>query len=74
MKFIFELIIAIIIVFFLWNILKRMFFSSFYKFPRNESQQNATTQSQKNNINSKINWDAETVEYEEIKENNETKK
>lgn len=74
MKFIFELIITIIIVFFLWNILKRMFFSSFYKFPRNENQQNATTQSQKKNINSKINWDAETVEYEEIKENNETKK
>lgn len=74
MKFIFEVIIAIIIFFFLWNILKRLFFSTFYKFPKNDNQHNPTKQSQKKNINSKINWDAETVEFEEIKENNETKK
>lgn len=74
MKYIFELILATIVIFFLWNILKRMFFSAFYKFPKNNNQQNTKTQSKNKNLDSRINWDAETVEYEEIKENKETKK
>lgn len=74
MKYIFELILATIVIFFLWNILKRMFFSAFYKFPKNDNQQNTKTQSKNKNLDSRINWDAETVEYEEIKENKETKK
>ena len=73
MKFIFELILATIIVFFIWNILKRIFLNKFYKkFPQNPL--NKETPKKENKINQKVNWDAETVEYEEIKENNETKK
>lgn len=73
MKYIFELIIATIVIFFLWNILKRMFFSTFYKFPNKEQQLKTSTQTKNKNLDSKINWDAETVEYEEIKENKDSK-
>lgn len=71
MKYIFEFILATIIIFFVWNILKRLFFNAFYKDfpnlnPRNQ-QQNEQTNSKKM-PNQKIKWDAETVDYEEIKE------
>lgn len=74
MKYILEIILATIIIFFLWNILKRMFFSSFYKFPKPNQEGDVKTQKTKKNLDSKLNWDAETVDYEEVKENNETKK
>lgn len=73
MKYILELIIATVVIFFLWNILKRLFFASFYKFPKQDQQQNTTTQRKSKNLDSKINWDAETVEYEEIKDNKDSK-
>ena len=74
MKYIFDLILATVIIFFLWNILKRLFFSAFYKFPKQEDEGKTSAQKMKKNLDSKINWDAETVDYEEIKENNETRK
>ncbi|MGV8914492.1 MAG: hypothetical protein ACOH1X_03490 [Kaistella sp.] len=74
MKFIFEIIIATIIIFFLWNMLKRLFFTTLFKFPTREPENRTTTQKTKKNLDSKINWDAETVDYEEIKENTENKK
>ena len=64
MKFILLTILSTIIIFFVWNILKRMFFNSFYQFPK----PNETAKKENKNINQKVNWDAETVEYEEIKE------
>lgn len=72
MKYIFELILATIIIFFVWNILKRLFFNSFYKNfpnlnPRNQQQQNERSNTKKM-PNQKVKWDAETVDYEEIKE------
>ena len=71
MKYILELIIATIIIFFVWNILKRLFFNAFYKNfptlnPKNQ-QQNEQTSSKKM-PEQKVKWDAETVDYEEIKE------
>ena len=66
MKTIIGFILAIVIMFFVWNILKRIFFKSFYQFP-NQSNQNKE-KSEKKNINQKINWDAETVDYEEVKD------
>ena len=71
MKYIFEFIIATIIIFFVWNILKRIFFNAFYKNfptlnPKNQ-QQNQQTSSKKM-PEQKVKWDAETVEFEEIKE------
>ena len=74
MKYILELILATIIIFFLWNILKRMFFSAFYKFPRPENKQNTTNPKTKDQLDSKINWDAETVDYEEVTENKDKEK
>ncbi|MCQ4035197.1 hypothetical protein [Kaistella montana] len=72
MKYLLELILTTIIIFFLWNILKRMFFSTFYKFPRSQERQNPSEQKTNKNVDSKIHWDAETVDYEEIKENKHT--
>ncbi|WP_312768067.1 hypothetical protein [Epilithonimonas sp.] len=68
MKYIFEFILATIIIFFVWNILKRLFFNAFYKNfptlnPKNQQQTNT-----KKMPNQKVKWDAETVDYEEIKE------
>lgn len=71
MKTIIGFILAIVILFFVWNILKRIFFKSFYQFP-NQNNQNKQ-QSEKKNINQKINWDAETVDYEEVKDDKNTK-
>lgn len=71
MKYILELILVVIIIFFVWNILKRLFFNSFYKnFPQlNPRNQNNQQDAKPNkNIKEKVNWDAETVDYEEIKE------
>ncbi|ROI00375.1 hypothetical protein [Chryseobacterium daecheongense] len=69
MKYIFELVLAAIIIFFVWNILKRIFFKTFYsyRFDNNNKQQDIQNSKKSNNQNLK--WDAETVDYEEIKEN-----
>lgn len=76
MKSIFEFILAVIIIFFVWNILKRIFFKSFYKYtgfkPNNNPQQDI--KSSNTNTEKKINWDAETVDYEEVKDKNNDKK
>ncbi|WP_375180998.1 hypothetical protein [Chryseobacterium sp.] len=73
MKHIFEFVLATIIIYFVWNILKRIFFKKFhsYLFNRNRNE-NRGEQNIKNSDNTKkkINWDAETVDYEEVKENN----
>ena len=71
MKFILELVLGTIIIFFVWNILKRLFFNSFYKNfpqlnPKNYQQQEQKKSDKK--IKEKVRWDAETVEYEEVKE------
>lgn len=69
-KGIFEIVLATIIIFFVWNILKRIFFKKFYNFmgfkPNNNQQQK--TKTSKTNIEKKVKWDAETVDYEEVKE------
>ncbi|CAA7196876.1 hypothetical protein [Chryseobacterium potabilaquae] len=76
MKYIFELVLATIIIYFVWNILKRIFFKTFhnYLFNLNKNNPNRPQQDIKNSNNNpkqKINWDAETVDYEEVKDNNE---
>ena len=71
MKYIFELIITAIIIFFVWNILKRLFFNAFYKnFPtlNPKNQQQNEKKASKKMPSQKVKWDAETVDYEEIKE------
>lgn len=71
-KYLLELVLATIIIFFVWNILKRLFFNQFYKnFPsfNPRNQENTKQKPHNNSINEKVNWDAETVDYEEVKEN-----
>lgn len=70
MKFILLTILSTIIIFFVWNILKRLFFNNFYNY---SSPQTKKTETQ-NTKEPKIKWDAQTVDYEEIKEkSNESK-
>jgi hypothetical protein len=72
MKYIFEFVLATIIIYFVWNILKRIFFKKFHSYMfnnRNNNRQQPDIQSS-NKTDKKIKWDAETVDYEEIKENN----
>lgn len=64
MKFILLTILSAIIFFFVWNILKRVFFKSFYQFPSPKEP----SKPKEKNINQKMKWDAETVDYEEVKE------
>ncbi|ASK30164.1 hypothetical protein CEY12_08570 [Chryseobacterium sp. T16E-39] len=70
MKWIFELVLTAIILFFVWNILKRLFFKTFYSYRFNNDNNNKQQDIQNSNkkTNQKINWDAETVDYEEVKE------
>lgn len=71
MKYILELVLSAIIIFFVWNILKRIFFKTFYSYRFNNQQQNNSREdihnSNKNNKKD-LKWDAETVDYEEVKE------
>lgn len=64
MKFILLTILSTIIIFFVWNILKRLFFNKFYQFPSPKK----STQTPKEKLKSNLKWDAETVEYEELNE------
>ncbi|MGN7862977.1 MULTISPECIES: hypothetical protein [Chryseobacterium] len=75
MKYILELVLTAIILFFVWNILKRIFFKTFYsyRFNNNGDQNNGQQDIHNSNKNNKKNlkWDAETVDYEEVKETND---
>ncbi|SDD84852.1 hypothetical protein [Riemerella columbipharyngis] len=70
MKFIIETILAVVIIFFVWNILKRVFFNVFYSnFPQNDNRKNNPNNTFGNKKpKKKVNWDAETIDYEEIKD------
>lgn len=77
MKFILLTILAAIIFFFTWNILKRIFFNKFYNyFGQNIPKPNETEEKREKSgtINQKVKWDAETVDYEEVKEDQYEKK
>lgn len=67
-KFLIEFVLITIVVFFVWNILKRIFFNSFYKFskPPQEKKENSSEKLKAGKHG--LNWDAETVDYEEVKE------
>lgn len=69
MKYILELVLSAIIIFFVWNILKRIFFKTFYsyRFNNNHNKQQDFHNSNKT-IKPNLKWDAETVDYEEVKE------
>ncbi|WP_317127507.1 hypothetical protein [Chryseobacterium salivictor] len=45
-----------------------MFFTKIFKFPQPRNDENANQQKPKEKLDSKIRWDAETVDYEEVKE------
>lgn len=70
-KFLFFSVLTTIILFFVWNIMKRIFFTKFYNyFPHQKQRKENKDIPKKNSKQSKngnLNWDAETVDYEEIK-------
>ncbi|MCT2405933.1 hypothetical protein NZD88_00015 [Chryseobacterium antibioticum] len=71
MKYILELVLTAIIMFFVWNILRRLFFKTFYSYRFNNHKDNTNKQQDINSSNKNkqnLNWDAETVDYEEVKE------
>ncbi|AZA49091.1 hypothetical protein EG346_13330 [Chryseobacterium carnipullorum] len=71
MKYILELVLTAIIMFFVWNILRRLFFKTFYSYRFNNNKDNINNQQDLNSSNKNkqnLNWDAETVDYEEVKE------
>jgi len=68
MKFILELILTTVIIFFVWNILKRLFFTAVFKFPKPNNAEEKRQEKSKKKLKSKITWDAETVDYEEVEE------
>lgn len=75
MKVLLELVIGVILIFFIWNILKRIFFNYFYKYTGFKPFQEPAAKPQKkeSGIEKKIHWDAETVDYEEVKEDSRKK-
>jgi hypothetical protein len=74
MKYILELVLSAIIIFFVWNILKRVFFKTFYSYRFNNQNNNNKPDLQNSDKNDQgLNWDAETVDYEEVKENKDKK-
>lgn len=69
-KFIVYTILSTVIIFFVWNILKRIFFNKFYNYFPHQKRENE----KKGNVSSSkraksYKWDAETIDYEEIKDN-----
>jgi len=71
MKYILELVLSAIIIFFVWNILKRIFFKTFYSYRFNNNSNNNKQQDIHNSNKTTrptMKWDAETVDYEEVKE------
>lgn len=82
MKYIIEFFLVFVIIYFLWNILKRLIFSSLQKRfnsainnQRQQQQNHAQNPQQQKTVEKepKLKWDAETVEYEEVKDE-DTKK
>lgn len=83
MKYIIEFFLVFVIIYFLWNILKRLIFRSLQKRVNNvfntqqqqrqQSQQGHNPQQKSVEKEPKLNWDAETVDYEEVKDE-DTKK
>ncbi|WP_294284149.1 hypothetical protein [uncultured Chryseobacterium sp.] len=74
MKYILELVLSAIIIFFVWNVLKRIFFKTFYSYRFNNRNNNSKPDLQNSDKNNQgLNWDAETVDYEEVKENKDKK-
>lgn len=69
-KDILDIILVIIIISFVWRLVKRLFFGAIVK---NFQQKNPKNDMNAQNppepkINAKVHWDAETVDYEEVKE------
>lgn len=62
-KYLLEIALTTVIIFFVWNILKRLFLKSFYRQPQREHSKQKSFQKRKGQP---LNWDAETVDFEEI--------
>ena len=70
LKDILDLILVVIIISFVWRVLKRLFIGGVVKnFQQKNPQNNQNAANpQEPKINQKVHWDAETVDYEEVKD------
>lgn len=72
MAAIFKYILITIVIFFVWNILKRLFFNKFYNYFPHQQKYNQQKEKENHHYKRKtknnLNWDAETVDYEEVKD------
>lgn len=75
MKYVLELVLSTVIIFFVWNMLRRIFLTPYQGKPQQRSnpkpdnRQN-TTSSAKHGLN----WDAEDAEFEEVKDEEKIKR
>lgn len=70
-KFLLYTVLSTMVIFFVWNMLKRIFFIKFYNYFPHQKQKNQQQETDnKKSFKKKktnLNWDAETVDYEEVK-------
>lgn len=70
MKYVLELVLSTVIIFFVWNMLRRIFLMPY----QGRTQQRPTApkpekqESSKNKPRHGLNWDAEDAEFEEVKQ------
>lgn len=72
-KFIVYTILSTVVIFFVWNILKRIFFNKFYNYFPHQKQRHENGKKEtfsSNNKRKNYNWEAETIDYEEVSEGN----
>ena len=70
-KYLLEIVLTTMIIFFVWNMLKRLFIRSFYIRPSNKKVRAKSFQK----LNGRpLNWDAETVDFEEVAPDKQTNK
>lgn len=80
MKIIIVFIFIFLIFYFIWQVIKRTIFLKFFKNLENLAQNNQASYNDREpepkrnrELKKNINWDAETVEYEEIPNDNPKK-
>lgn len=74
MKYILELVLSTVIIFFVWNMLRRIFLTPYQGKPQQRTT-NPRPESKTGTKPSKqgLNWDAEDAEFEEVKNEEKVK-
>lgn len=76
MKYVLELILSTVIIFFVWNMLRRIFLTP-HQGNQTRMRSNPTSNSTKSSSSASkkgLNWDAEDAEFEEVKDEEKLKR